>query len=61
MRSLVVVELDKFGDLIIEIGQIITWVNVNFFLFYRSPESFNVNVVSPSADAVHADLNVIAC
>ena len=61
MGSLVVVEFDKFGNLITKIGQIITRVNVNFFLYYCSLKSLDVNVVSPSADAIHADLNVVIC
>ena len=34
-------------------------VKINFFVFDRSPQSFNEHLITPSAFAIHADLDAM--
>ena len=53
--TVVVVVINESKDSLIKRPAVFLWQDVNVLIFYRSPKSFNPNVVLRPATAVHAN------
>ena len=59
MRPRVVVVRYKRADSVSQLGRIVCWVDIDVFLLYGAPESFNPDIVLASSTSVHADFNIV--
>lgn len=55
MPSMIIVVINESLNSAVERGPVFLWYNVNILVFYRFPKSFDPNVVSSPAAAIHAD------
>ena len=59
MRAAAIVEIEVASQRLPDLGNGLVAVQVNLFILDRFPEAFNEDVVSPTALAIHADLNPV--
>ena len=59
MQPVVIVELEIPAETLSALVQTGIVMNIDFFVFHRTPQSFRENVVKDASSAIHTDPNLM--